>query len=535
MKTIGAMLDCSRNSVRNVESLKKFIDVSEKIGMNRLYLYIEDTYEIEGEPYFGYMRGRYSIKELKEVNDYGKAHNVELVPCFQTLAHLNQTIRWPRYASLIDSHDVLMVGEEKVYELIDKMFASLSKAFDTKTFHAGMDEAFGLGRGRYLDEHGYVSKVDIFMKHLNRVNEIAHKYGKTLSIWSDMLYRTAHKSYAYYVTDTNFDQEFINSIPKDIDLVYWDYYHEDEKTYRGMIKGHKALGTKVSFASGVWTWTGFTTSNTYAFKILKPGMKVALQEGIDDIILTAWGDNGGECSLFATLPSYFYAVQVAKGITKMSEIKENFYKAFGIKWDVFMRLDLPNILDKNNCHTNPSKYLTFNDPFIGTCDSTLMGNENELYRSIYKKVNSTKNKMGEYVYLVDYMASLSKFLSVKACLGQNTRKAYASKDVEALKNVVKDYKLAIKYLKDFIKAFKAAWYKENKSFGFEIQEARLGGLLLRLSNCIDELNKYINKEISNIPELDEPVLDLNGFKGEELEKKTGLINAYTFCASMNIF
>ena len=59
------MIDCSRNAVASVESVKKWIDLTSSIGYNTLMLYTEDTYEVSGEPYFGYMRGRYSREELR--------------------------------------------------------------------------------------------------------------------------------------------------------------------------------------------------------------------------------------------------------------------------------------------------------------------------------------------------------------------------------------------------------------------------------------------------------------------------------------
>ena len=57
------MLDCSRNAVMKVSKLKEFIDFLSKAGYNALELYLEDTYEVEGEPYFGYMRGRYTDRK----------------------------------------------------------------------------------------------------------------------------------------------------------------------------------------------------------------------------------------------------------------------------------------------------------------------------------------------------------------------------------------------------------------------------------------------------------------------------------------
>ena len=58
------------------------------MGLNTLLLYIEDIYEIEDEPYFGYMRGRYTQEELKQVDDYAHALGIEVIPAIQTLAHL---------------------------------------------------------------------------------------------------------------------------------------------------------------------------------------------------------------------------------------------------------------------------------------------------------------------------------------------------------------------------------------------------------------------------------------------------------------
>ena len=56
--SLGVMLDCSRNAVMTVDELKRYITVLNKMGYNQFQLYTENTYEIEGEPYFGYHRGR---------------------------------------------------------------------------------------------------------------------------------------------------------------------------------------------------------------------------------------------------------------------------------------------------------------------------------------------------------------------------------------------------------------------------------------------------------------------------------------------
>ena len=49
-KTFGTMLDCSRNAVMTAESVKRWIDLTAKLGCNTLHLYMEDTYEVDGHP-----------------------------------------------------------------------------------------------------------------------------------------------------------------------------------------------------------------------------------------------------------------------------------------------------------------------------------------------------------------------------------------------------------------------------------------------------------------------------------------------------
>ena len=107
----GVMVDCSRNAVMTVDQLKKFITVISKMGYNQVHLYMEDTYEVDGEPYFGYMRGRYSKAEMKEIDAFAKSHGIKIIPCIQTLAHLNQLFVNPKYRALVDIDDILLVGD----------------------------------------------------------------------------------------------------------------------------------------------------------------------------------------------------------------------------------------------------------------------------------------------------------------------------------------------------------------------------------------------------------------------------------------
>lgn len=188
IKDIGLMIDCSRNSVMNLQALKKLIPVLAKAGYTTLQLYTEDTYEVNDEPYFGYLRGRYSKQELKELDAFALSYRIELIPCIQTLAHLRAIFRWPEYQNINDTADILLVGEERTYKLLENIFDTLKECFSSRRVNIGMDEAHALGQGRYAQLHGCRERSEIMAEHLKRVNEIANSRGFTCCMWSDMFF-----------------------------------------------------------------------------------------------------------------------------------------------------------------------------------------------------------------------------------------------------------------------------------------------------------------------------------------------------------
>jgi hypothetical protein len=122
-ETVGTMIDCSRNGVLTVSSIKYTLRKLALFGYNMLQLYTEDTYVLEDEPFFGYLRGGYSQAELREVDDYADALGIEVIPCIQTLGHLGQILQWPRFLSMRDTTEVLLAEWEETYVLLEKMIA----------------------------------------------------------------------------------------------------------------------------------------------------------------------------------------------------------------------------------------------------------------------------------------------------------------------------------------------------------------------------------------------------------------------------
>ncbi|MDF2673038.1 MAG: glycosyl hydrolase, family 20, partial [Clostridiales bacterium] len=222
---IGVMVDVSRNAVYKVSTIKNLLKKLALMGHNRFMLYTEDTYEVDGYPYFGYLRGRYSAEELRDIDDFAFSLGIEVIPCIQTLGHLREVLKWEFAANIKDTDEVLLVGEEKTYEFIEAMISTMSKTFRSRNIHIGMDEAFDLGRGKYLTKNGYKHHYELMVEHLTRVCEITRKYSLKPMMWDDMFFRAAAPNSSYYNLDTEISDDLVKSIPEDVSLVYWDYYH----------------------------------------------------------------------------------------------------------------------------------------------------------------------------------------------------------------------------------------------------------------------------------------------------------------------
>lgn len=537
MKTIpfdnfGIMLDCSRNAVINMTAFRRLTDVLSSLGCNSIMLYTEDTYEVEGEPYFGYMRGRFSIAEIREMDAYAKSKNIELIPCIQTLAHLGSIFRYPGYAGIRDVDDILLVGDPKTYELIDRMFASVAKAFSSRKINIGMDEAFALGHGRFLDKNGIVPRAEIMSRHLEKVLAIAGKYGFDCRMWSDMF---ATSAYGGFYEHTKDDSDKVRPlVPKNLSLIYWDYYHTEQSFYEDMIDKHKKLSDNVVFAGGAWTWTGFCPNNTYSIESMGAAVKACVKKGIRDVFFTMWGDNGGECSPFGVLPTLVTLSEYAKGNYDRAEIEKVFKKIVGADFNAFMLLERPDricsVPGKPDTH-NPSKTMLYTDPFCGLFDKCIAPGLSERYYTDLSEQLKKQEKNDLYGYLFKTIRTLCDVLAVKFDLGVRTRELYRGKDKAALKELaLKDYTDLCARLEEFYAAFETCWATEKKPYGFDVQDARFGGLIRRIAHLKKRLLDYADGKVPDIPELEEELLyPLGGGKDSPVS-----LNCYNMLYTANV-
>jgi len=525
----GVMFDASRNAVMTIDSIKLFIRKMALMGLNMIMLYTEDTYTIDGRPYFGYMRGRYSKSELRECDDYADRFGIEIIPCIQTLAHLYAALKWENDNELKDTEDILLVGSDRTYEFIEEMIKAAASPFRSKRIHIGMDEAHNLGLGRYLDVNGYRRRFDIMTEHLIRVKNIAQKNGLKPMIWSDMYFRLASKNGYYYDMEAVIPDDVAAKAPKDVDLVYWDYYNHDESTYIKMIDKHKKFGCNIIFAGGIWTFNGNEINYEKTFVTTNAGLNACKKEGVKEVFATIWGDNGAETNYFSSLLGLQLFAE--HGYTRkldMEKLKKRFKFCTGGNFDAFMDLtyfdQIPSAQKKNTkLIANPSKYILWQDILLGLFDRDLTGSDlTKHYLALENKMKLHFEEAEEWNFVFDVPVKHAQVLSLKWDIGINIKACYDKRDIDGLKYLAEKQ---LPKLLDRVNALRAAhrkqWLMTYKPFDWEVIDMRYGGLLSRIDSAIVRLTDFITGKTDRIEELEEERLFFNGsetLEGDTLER-----------------
>lgn len=507
---LAFMLDVSRNGVYTIDSIKRSILSMAALGFTHLSLYMEDVFELEGYPRFGYMRGKYSKKDLKEINDFAESLGVGILPVIQSLGHMAQYLQWGEANAIRDTAQCLLVDEPKTYEFLEKIIATMRECFPNSTqISLSLDEAHDLGTGAFMDKNGYEPRNSIFTRHAARLFEICKKYSFSVLMDGDMFYRNASKSHNYYDKDVVITPDMANGIPEDMIICYWDYYHTDVADYDYYIEGHRKLGHPLFLISAIWTWEGFVEDTTFTYKTAIPFLRSAIKNGEKLFKVSVFGDKGNECNYMHSLGSlaifseYCYRginctdeeiFAVAEFLTKMPY--ENKFEIGRVHGDIH---DDSYFSSKNVCGD-----IFYN--FVNTPHD---------YDKVLAEVSRAEQKTKEFMQLNDrhydyykFCHYLAKVTREKMQLIHTVRPAYEKGDKEYLKLVAT--KILPELLGDmdiFIEEFKKDWLRDKKPNGIEVVLLRLAAAREQAKLRLEQLNAYLDGSLPTIMELDEKLIE----------------------------
>jgi hexosaminidase len=513
-QTLGLMLDCSRNAVMRVSHVKNWLRRMALSGLDMLMLYTEDTYQLPGEPMFGYGRGPYTLQEVQAIDAYAAGLGIEVIPCIQALGHLEQILKWRgAYGALRDTDRVLLVDETGTYDLIAKMIRFWSQGVRSRRIHIGMDETHDLGRGRYMDLHGHKRGFDIFNQHLARVVDLCRDEGLEPMIWSDMYFRMGSKTGDYYDLDSEIPDDVAAAIPGEVELVYWDYYHTDQGFYQEWIRRHRALGREPLMGSGVWTWPRFHYSHVYTVETVLPCIRACLAEGLRELFFTMWKDDGAAVDFDSALAGVLYAAEAAYGGGEVDDGRWRLRFAGVCKADLEANLALTRLdVSAHYGHEVNTRMLLWDDPLYGMYRRALAARQETAdfdpaayYAALAAELGEWAEKDAGEAGDLAFGAQLARVLAAKGAFCDRLRAAYAAQDRAALEALAQTAVPAlVAQVEALWQAHRRVWMAQNKAFGFEVQCVRYGGLILRLQEVAARIDEYLAGEVAEIAELTLP-------------------------------
>lgn len=514
----GLMVDASRNAVMKPESLKEFMQVMATMGLNFLMMYTEDTYEVPEYPYFGYMRGRYTEAELRECDEYADIFGIETIPCIQTLAHLSKALKWKYGLNIHDTTDSVMIGEEDTYIFVKNLLKAATKPYRSNRVHIGMDEAWSLGLGKYLQKNGYKTAGELIKEHFARVKAICDELGIEAVMWSDMFFRACSENNEYYNVNVKFTDEIRQTVTDDLGLVYWDYYSTEESIYDLMIQRHKELGGRVIFGGGIWVWGKMNVNYKNTFDVTIPGLRACIKNNVREVFATMWGDNGNQTNAFEAMLGMQLYAEMGYGHEPEDEYLAKRFKACtGESAEAFWALSsLDNLGQEDYVNANPSEYLLWQDILIGLLDWHVDGvNISEMYKERKEKLKKHMENSNMCRGIFEYAYKLAAVLEIKADLGVRLKKAYDSGNLSELKLICEKMLPELeKRVTEFKDAFTRLWFSNYKPFGFEVIDMRFGALLTRIGTAQLRIKQYLEGKVAQIEELEPERLPYDIYDGQ---------------------
>lgn len=514
----GISLDLSRGAVLKPESVKKYLRYMATMGLDYVLLYIEDIYTIPELPYFGYMRGRYTEEELRDIDRYGAELGVEVIPLIQTASHLEHYLKWGENWGCRCTEKTLLVGSEAVYKLIDQMLAAISRCFTTKRIHLGMDETFDLNMGNYLAQHGLQSLQEVFASHLERVLQIAEKYDLSPMCWGMLK------------ADRGTSLERLLKVPgnEKISTFMGTYsYLPEEAFLRSRAPYQEWLGEEISdrlwFCGPIWTWMGSVCDSKLTYALCEYLLTMCKKLGFRNALGTVWGDDGSECNHFLSLfGAQIYAEYKYSNNVSLSSVMERFECITGISaqafWDMSDFHMVPNRSENLTQYTNGHLYvhdfigkkLMWQDIMVGLKDHQLFDVPmSQHYADLANKFHDYRKQCGKLDLQFQFVESLFDMMSAKCAIAEQLKPRYEQNDRAYLKTVADQLlpDLAVK-VENTRKLYRDMWYADNKPFGLEVIDVRYGGLIARIDSAISRLNAYLDGRVDRLEELDEPRLTM---------------------------
>ncbi|MCG8590115.1 MAG: family 20 glycosylhydrolase [Proteobacteria bacterium] len=272
----GILLDVSRAKVPTWETLFRVVDLCVRLKLNVLMLYVEHTFEFRRHPEIGRGTAPLCAETLLALDAYARDRHVELVPCLQSLGHMERVLSLPAYRHLAETDRGWTISPAfpETYQLLGELYDEFLPNFRSPLFNANCDEPFDLAAGHSAARSSELGPGGVYLEHVKRVQELAAAHGKRTLIWGDVVHR---------------HPERLEEL--DPNLVLLDWWYEADFTY-DRVEAFARAGLEFWVCPGTSSWNSLfpriENSDLNIARYAEAGRK----HGATGLLVTDWGDHG---------------------------------------------------------------------------------------------------------------------------------------------------------------------------------------------------------------------------------------------------
>ncbi len=269
-KMRGLMIDSSRH-FQSVEFIKKYIDIIAGLKLNVLHWHLTDNngWRIQIDKYprltsiGGFLsdgrqmqrNGFYSKADIREVVRYAKGRHVTIIPEIDVPGHAAAMVEaYPEFLCPsnrdkkpvsqrtynADYHEILCVGNEKLYSVLSDIFDEVIEVFGCEYVHIGGDE---VGEGiwskcplckKVMEEKKFSKEPQLQRYFMEKVNTMLAEKGATSMAWIEHLETGIPKGQLGLVWRTNLNNA-LEAPKRGVDIINADgrYAYFDYPDYPG--------------------------------------------------------------------------------------------------------------------------------------------------------------------------------------------------------------------------------------------------------------------------------------------------------------
>ena len=281
----GISDDISRGQVSTLQNFKDIIRRMSYVKCNVYMPYMEDTFEYKKYPESGKFSDPVKQEEWKELIEYAKDYYVTIIPIFNTIGHWDKNAKLEYFYPYVIKQDddpngpactSVDVRKPESQQMICDMLDELVDVFgSSKAIHVGGDEVGDYTRLFKKDRAG-----QYYNEHFNRMYDHLKAKGVNTYMYSDM-YTPLYGDYALGI-------DHIDSMPDDMNFVYWDYAcRADYPNIRNLVERKK----KFCLSPATYTWNRLLPQHYVSWL----NTRLLAQHGSENargIIMSEWCDGG---------------------------------------------------------------------------------------------------------------------------------------------------------------------------------------------------------------------------------------------------